>query len=62
MKIVVKNYQNTYIGNFNSYNFYVSPETLVSDLKKQIYERLRIDPSQQRLTVKMVDIEVITNY
>lgn len=60
MKIFIRSYQNPFIGNFSTDVMHVpNNKILVSDLKKQIYEKYRIHASQQRLTTKIADITMV---
>jgi hypothetical protein len=58
MKILIRVYQNT--GNCTTDAIYVSDNKLiVSDLKYILYDKYRIIPSEQRLTTKIANKQIV---
>ena len=61
MKIYIRAYQSPMIGNYSTDQITIpSNNILVSDLKQILYEKYRIDKSQQRLTYKIADQMIVT--
>ena len=60
MKIFIKYYQNLSIGICKADSLNVPNNKItVGQLKDILYERYRIDPSQQRLTTKIADTTIV---
>ena len=60
MKIFIRSYQSPFIGNCSTDVLHIpSNKILVAELKDLLYERYRIHPSQQRLTVKIAGITLV---
>ena len=61
MKIYIRAYQSPMIGNYSTDQITIpSNNILVSDLKQILYEKYRIDKSQQLLTYKIADQMIVT--
>ena len=52
MKIYIRYYRNFVFGNYATLAFDIDPESLVIDLKRLIFARLRVEIKHQELKVK----------
>lgn len=52
MKIYIRYYRNFVFGNYATQGFEIDPDSLVVDLKKMIFARIRVDPKYQTLRIK----------
>lgn len=60
MKIFIRLYQNEGIGTCKADSIYIpSNQISVAKLKEILFEKFRINPSQQKLTVKIADRTIV---
>ena len=52
MKIYIRYYRNFVFGNYATLAFDIDPESLVTDLKRLIFARIRVETKYQVLKVK----------
>jgi hypothetical protein len=52
MKIYIRYFRNFVFGNYATLAFDIDPESLVADLKKLIFSRIRVEVKFQQLQVK----------
>lgn len=52
MKLYIRYYRNFVFGNYATQGFEVNPDSLVIDLKRMIFARIRVEPKFQILRVK----------
>ena len=58
-KIYIRYYSNPLVGNYSTLALHVKDDILVSKLKDMVFEKIRIHPSQQKLTTKIADIMLV---
>jgi hypothetical protein len=60
MKVFIRSYQSPFIGNCSTDVVHIPNNKItVAELKDMLYEKYRIHPSQQRLTVKIADVTLV---
>jgi hypothetical protein len=60
MKIFIRAYQNPFIGNCSTDVMHIPDNKItVGQLKDMLYEKYRIHPSQQRLTMKIANTTIV---
>lgn len=63
MKVYIRAYQNPYIGNCSTDAIHIPGNNIkVSELKEILFEKYRVNPSQQRLTTKIADTTIVNIY
>jgi hypothetical protein len=61
MKIFIRSYQSPYIGNLSTDVMHIRDNKVtVAELKDMLYDKYKINQSQQRLTTKIVNKFIVT--